>query len=343
MHRLLDPDGIGTDAHPRSGQDRPTAGSSSTPMLGRAHKAKAAARSLPGGRAAGILMMLAASACYAVMGALVKAGLGTVSVMGVVFWRSLVVMTVAWVLLRWEGASLKPGHGPWLALRCVAGFTAMSLFFTSIGTIDLGTAHTLVYMSPIVTVVLAALVLGERLYARTIPLVVLGFVGVLLIVRPGAVAVEAGTWMGLAAGVLAAVSYIAVRRLRGADPPARIVFWFAAFSVVLSGLGYVWWGPLHGLSGRDLALLLGAGLAATGGQMLMTWSYRVEQAQVVGPFSYFTVVGSVVLGWAVWGEQPTGWSLTGMGCVILSGTLLSGVAKARDQAVRGKVSRHRAD
>ena len=273
--------------------------------------------------------MLGASVCYASMSALVKTGLGAVSVMGVVFWRSLVVMLVSGALLRAEGEGLRPGNVPWLALRCVAGFTAMSLFFTSIGLVDLGTANTLTYTSPIVTVVLAALILKERLHRRSLPLVALGFVGVLLIVRPGAVEVEPGTLMALAAGVLAAFSYIAVRRLRSHDTPPRIVFWFAAVSVVLSGAWYGWRGEFAALTWPDLAVLLGVGLFASGGQLLMTWSYRVEEAQVVGPFSYFTVVCSVALGWLGWGERPGVWSLVGTLCVVLSGALLSGVAKAK--------------
>lgn len=279
------------------------------------------------GRFAGIIWIALASTSFAGMGAFIKLALRDVSVWHVVLWRGVIVALIAWILLRLGGHTLRPGNPRLLAIRSVIGHTAAVCYFWSLGQIELATATTLLYTSPIFTVLLSGWLLGERREARLIPLVLTAFVGIGLIVQPGRVDVELGTLAALSSGLVASLAYLAVRKLRETDPPGRIVFYFAAFSS-LASVPFAAFdpGPQSGLVWLGV---FGVGITAAGGQLFMTQAYRVERANVVGPFSYLAVVVSFALGVTLFDERLSPMAIVGMLCVVGAGGMLAGVARAR--------------
>ncbi len=260
------------------------------------------------------------------MGAATKVAIGHFHVLELVFWRSVVVSVVACALMWRGGISPRPGSWRWMLTRSILGVLAMICFFWSIGEIPLGTATTLLYTSPLFTVLLSGRVLGESRDRWTLPLVSVAFAGVILILRPVDVVVGWGEIAALFAGVLASLSYLSVRHLRTTDPPARIVGFFSMFGalvcapfMVTKSLPDV---PL------DWFVLLAVGVSATLGQLAMTWAYRLEKANVIGPFSYATVVVSYFLGLIFW-KEVLRWDATlGIVLVVLAGAALSRGAKA---------------
>jgi len=109
----------------------------------------------------GIAWILLASASFAAMGAFTKAAVAGVGVADAVFWRSVVVMLVALGLSWRQGVSLRPGNLRLMLWRSGIGLVAMGLFFWSIGQIELGLAHTLLYTSPLFMPLLSGRMLGE--------------------------------------------------------------------------------------------------------------------------------------------------------------------------------------
>lgn len=280
------------------------------------------------GRLAGIFWILLASLSFAIMGAATKVAVPVEGTLPVVFWRSVVVVAVSVGLIRLGGFSLRPGNWKLLLWRSFVGLMAMICFFWSLGRIPLGTANTLLYTSPLFTVLLAGVLLGEERRKWTLVLAAVAFAGVALVMRPSAMALDLGVGAALAAGFLAALAYIAVRKLRTSDPPARIVAWFSIFAGVVS-LPFVLTTPLPDTPMRWV-WLLAVGVFAAGGQLAMTQAYRVEQAHVVGPFSYATVVFSYALGLAFWDEEISLEAGMGVSLVVGAGALLSAGAKASD-------------
>ncbi len=282
-------------------------------------------RAMP--RLVGVFWILFASTAFAGMGALTKAAHGHVGLFEIVFWRGAYSALVAWLLARRNGTSLRPGH-PWLLFaRSVVGLVAIMAYFSAIDRVPLGTATALLYTSPIFLVLLSGPVLGEERAAGAMPMVALAFAGVLLIVQPGVAPLDLGSLLALGAGLLSALAYLAVRRLRETDPPTRIVLWFSLFSVLVTAP--VALTRLDALTWAAFGLLTAIGLTAAAGQLALTQAYRVERASVVGPYQYVTVALSYVIGLVGWDERLSLLAVAGIACIGVAGARLSGAAKAQ--------------
>ncbi len=286
-------------------------------------------------RLEGILWILLASVFFAAMGAMTKQAVPNCGTAAIILSRSLVVAVIAFGILRATKTSMQPGNLRLIFLRSLGGLMAMSCFFWSLGQLQLGAATTLLYTSPLFTVLLAGLVLGEKTHKGTIPLTMVAFAGIGLIIQPETKGSMLGLAAALGAGIFAAMARMAVRSLRHSDPPARIVFYFSLIAAggslpfalgLIPGLDTA---PTPAAVSDNLHWLLGIGVSGAIGQLTMTQAYRVEQANIVSPFSYATVLLSYVLGLWFWDERLTWASGTGMALVVLSGALLSRSADAK--------------
>lgn len=266
-----------------------------------------------------------ASAASAGMAALAKGVVrgdltGATDVADIIFWRSAFILLVASALLRRARLSLRPGRPVLLAGRSLAGLLGMAAYFYAVTAIPLGTATTLLYTFPIHTALLAPLLLHEARPRGALALAVVGLGGVALIARPGDVGLDLGTGVALGGGFLVSLAYLAVRKLRSTDPTARIVWWFAAGSLVTAAPFALYDGLPPAASWLGLA---GIGALAALGQLALTEAYRLERASVIAPLGYTTVVFSYILGAAVWGEGLSLTAAAGIALVIASGVVLS--------------------
>jgi drug/metabolite transporter (DMT)-like permease len=283
-------------------------------------------------RLEGVVWILVATACYAGMAAFTKRLMADLDVFAIVFWRSVLVTGVALVASRAFGESVRPRHWGRLGLRSGLGLVAMLLYFWCLGQIPLGVGTTLLYTSPLFTVLLSGVVLGEARSRVTLPLALVAFVGVLMIAWPE----ETPSWgsnatlgvaAGLGSGLLAGLAYLTVRKLRETETSSGIVLFFALFSAVATapmglrnGLPDLW---------PHAAMLLGVGVFAGMGQLAMTHAYRIEKASLVGPFSYAQIVFSFTLGLLLFDEKIDVLTGVGMAIVIGAGAVLSRQASAR--------------
>lgn len=270
--------------------------------------------------------MLVAAALFGVMGALVKFAANDFSSAELVFYRSLFGLVAIYliILLRTRTwlAPLATSHWQAHVRRAFSGFAALVLFFYAIAHLPLPTAVTLNYTAPLFLALITTLWLGER-QARSLGLaVVLGFVGVLVLLKPGMTGGDGWAMgMGLASGFLAALAYLNVRALgRLGEPEWRIVFYFA----LISTLGAAAWMLLHGThwpSSSQLPLLLAIGATATLAQLAMTRAYRVGNTLVVGSLAYATVAFSALYGTVLFDDSLSGQSWLGIALIVLAGLL----------------------
>jgi drug/metabolite transporter (DMT)-like permease len=195
----------------------------------------------------------------------------------------------------------------------VIGTTGMFCGFAALSHLPLPDATAIGYAAPLVTVVLAALILKETVRAYRWTAVVVGFVGVLVMLSPhlgarlGGAGPPSGPAMGalfgLAGACCAAGATIQIRRLTATERTGAIVLYFSLLTTLL-GLSTVvlgWRMP----DAPDFALLALIGVLGGIGQILMTQSYRYADTSIIAPFDYTTMIFAVLIGWFAFGDLPS--------------------------------------
>jgi len=251
---------------------------------------------------------------FAGTGATVKALAGAVPYPELVFFRSALSLTLLLPWLARQGFGSLRTRRPGLHLaRGAAGLGTICGFFYALSHLELATAVLFNNTAPLFIPLFAVLLLGERSPARVWIAVPGGLLGVALILKPGMAPLSPAAFAGMGGAVLAAASYVMVRRLRGTEPTSRVVFYFGAIATVLSALPLPWWWETP--EPRLWLLLVGMGAASTAGQLFLTQAYALAPAARVGPFTYLVVVFSAGIGWVVWGEWLD--PLSGVGAVLI--------------------------
>ena len=280
----------------------------------------------------GISFKIASVLVFIVMATLIKATSAHVPAGQAVFFRSLfaIPVIVAWLAWRRELRTglrtVQPMGHVW---RGVVGTTAMGLGFAGLGYLPLPEVTAIGYAAPLLTVVFAAMFLGEEVRAFRISAVVLGLVGVLIVLSPRLTALQdnavetaeaLGAMLVLGGAVFAALAQVFVRKLVLTESTSAIVFWFSATATLLSlvTLPFGWVIP----SGREAVMLVAAGLLGGVGQILLTSGYREADASVVAPFEYVSMLFALGFGYFLFDEVPTTTMLFGALLVVTAGILI---------------------
>ncbi|MCA3448142.1 MAG: DMT family transporter [Rhodobacter sp.] len=280
----------------------------------------------------GISFKIASVLVFIVMAALIKATSGHVPPGQAVFFRSLfaIPVIVAWLAWRNElGAGLRTAQPMGHVWRGFVGTCAMGLGFAGLGFLPLPEVTAIGYAAPLLTVVFAAMFLGENVRLFRMSAVALGLAGVLIVLSPrlttltdGQVqtAEALGATLVLGGAVFAALAQVFVRRLVMTETTSAIVFWFSATATILSlvtlPFGWVVPGPAEAL------MLVAAGLLGGVGQILLTTSYREADASVVAPFEYVSMLFALAFGYFLFDEVPTLTMLTGALLIVTAGILI---------------------
>jgi drug/metabolite transporter (DMT)-like permease len=248
------------------------------------------------------LFMVTSALLFAGMGLLVKVAAASLPNTMIVFARNAFgLMALAPWLVRMGPRGLRTAAWREHAVRGLAGLAAMYCFFYAIAHLRLAEAVLLNYSLPLFTPVIASLWLHEKVPASVWRALGVGFVGLLIILRPGIGLFRPAALVGLAAAVLCALAQVGVRRLTRTEPIIRIVFYFALISTIVSGVPLVeaWKTP----PARLWPVLVALGVLATLGQIFLTRAYAHAPAAQVGPFIYTTVVFAGLLDWLVFGRR----------------------------------------
>ena len=264
---------------------------------------------------AGALFVLSASFTFAVLGALVKVVSSSLSNEMVVFFRNLcaLIFILPWIWYSRPPGGVKTGFFLLHALRAVAGLGAMYCFFYAIAHLRLSESFLLVATAPLFIPVIAYLWIREPVAQRVRGAIVLGFIGIVLILKPGLGMIKPVAIVGLGAGVLAALAMVSIRRMSASEPTIRIVFYFTMFGTLISAVPLIW--AWRSPQPEIWWLLILIGLLAAVGQVLLTKGYSLAPAAQVGPFTYGNVVFATFIGWVFWGETLD--SLTWVGAFLI--------------------------
>ncbi|HXZ95958.1 MAG TPA: DMT family transporter [Burkholderiales bacterium] len=269
------------------------------------------------------LWMLAAGLLFACMGVFVKLGSPHFSSAELVFYRSVIGLATIFAVTRHLRLSLATRHWKMHLSRSISGFIAILLYFYAISALPLATAVTLNYTSPLFLALLTTFWLKERAHWPLVLAVILGFIGIVLLLRPTFNHDQffAGC-IGLVSGFLAGIAYLNIKQLANmGEPEWRVVFYFSLLSTIGAGLWTLLSG-FHSIDQKSLLILLGLGGSATLAQLAMTRAYGRGKAMVSGALAYSTVVFASLFGIALWGEvlSVSGWLAIGL---IAAGGVLS--------------------
>jgi drug/metabolite transporter (DMT)-like permease len=268
--------------------------------------------------AIGIGLMVLATFGFSVMSGLVKAVSPPIPTVQVLFFRAAFAMVPLMLVIMLTGGprqlrTMQPqGH----VVRSLAGLIGSFCYFYAYGHMPLADVVAISFSMPLFATALAVPLLGETVRIRRWTAILVGFAGVLVMVRPGGSTFTPVALIMVAGAALYAVASIAIRKMSATETSASIVFYFTLTSMVASAvaLPWVWVTP----SGKELAFLVMVGLIGGVAQICMTRAFGAAALAIIAPFEYASLLWSVGIGWMFWGEVPD-WAV-GVGAMLVVGS-----------------------
>lgn len=272
----------------------------------------------------GIALLVAAVFSFAVMEAVAK-WLARSYPPPMITWARYFLHALLMLVVLWPrmGARLLATHRPGMQI-VRGGLLGLSslVFFTSLTVLPLADAGAIGAITPILVTVLAIRFLKERPPPGTWWALAASFGGVLLIVRPGFGALSWWAMLPICSSLCYATYQLMTRRLAGVDDSETTQFFGAAVAgVVLSAVVPFFW--RFPVSAFDMALFASTGVIGWFGHMLLVRAFDHASATTLAPFSYAHLVGSLTLGFAVFGNLPDGPALVGMGVIVATGVWMA--------------------
>jgi drug/metabolite transporter (DMT)-like permease len=261
------------------------------------------------------LLMLGSAFFFGFMAVAIRLASASLHTFEIAFFRNFFGLVAALPLLLHHGPSLlRTDQFPRYIIRCVIGVISMFCGFWAIGHLPLAQAISLSYSTPLFVTIAAVWFLGEQVRARRWAAVLVGFIGVLVIVRPGSANFSIGTLVAVSAAVLSALVSIQIKQLSRTEPADRIVLYTTMLWVPLS-LGpalFVWEWP----SGIVWLWVAAAGAMGTGGHMLWTRALKLGDVSALTPISFMQLPVVAVLGWLMFDETLDRWTVIGAAIIF---------------------------
>jgi drug/metabolite transporter (DMT)-like permease len=267
----------------------------------------------------GIAYMVASTALFAAINAIVKWELATYPVGEVAFYRALfALVTVAVMIIPKTGIAVFRtrryfGH----LQRGISQFGSMTCMFFAFSMMSLGSAVAISFAAPLFTTLLSIVILKEKVRLHRWSALIVGFVGVLIVTEPGAGTFNLGALFALANAVLSSSVAIAIRRMSITESTETLTIYqliiITACTTLLLPFGFI---PPTWFDAGALAVAgVGNGIA----QYWWTRSLTLAPPSAVVPFNYLSLVWATLLGLVIWGDMPTTHLLVGAAIVVASG------------------------
>jgi drug/metabolite transporter (DMT)-like permease len=255
-------------------------------------------------------LMLTSTVFFGLMAITIRLASATLSTFEIAFFRNLFGLLALLPLLRYSAPGVfRTRQLPRYFVRSAIGIGSMLCGFWAIGHLPMAQAISLSYSTPLFVTIAAVIWLGEVVRRRRWTAVILGFIGVLVIVRPGTEGFSAGSLVAIAAAVLSSIVAIQIKQLSRVDPPDTIVFYTYAFWVPLSLVPalFAWQWP----QGIDWLWLVAIGVFGTGGQLFWTRALKLGEVSALTPISFMQLPLVTALAWLLFDEGVSHWTVAG--------------------------------
>lgn len=263
-------------------------------------------------------LMLSSTLAFAGMAVTIRLASNELHAFEIAFFRNLFGLLFALFLLRRASGLrvLRTNRLGLYLLRCLIGLGAMLSGFWSLVHLPLGQAVALSYATPLFVTIGAVLVLGEVVRARRWSAVVIGFLGVLIIVRPWTETMSAAVWIAVLSSALSASAAISIKFLSRTEPAEAIVIWMVLIMTPLSLLPAlpVWQWPSNGV----WVWLVLTGLLGTVGHVLLTEAYKRGDVSALTPINFVQLPIVAALAWWLFDEGISRYTVIGAGIIFAS-------------------------
>lgn len=276
-------------------------------------------------------LVLLAVSLFSVMDSLSKRLVEHLDPIEVVWGRYLAILILLASLVLRRPSLLRTARPRLQLLRGIAILGAAVLFIAGLKRLPMADCTAIGFASPLMVTALSIPLLGERVGARRWSAVAVGFLGVLIVVRPGSGAIGTAALWPLASAACWALGLVLTRRMAGIDPPLTTLFLSSLAGFVLSSLALpVVWQPASLLDGATMAAM---GALSAAGQYLLIAAFTRGAASLLAPFSYSQMIWSTLMGYLVFGAVPV--ASTWCGALII---IASGVYIAHRERLRARLS-----
>lgn len=268
---------------------------------------------------AGIVMMTVGVACLSVNDALAKFLVADYSPLQILFLRNVIALPFAVLLTVKMGGltALRSSRPAAHLLRGLLWIAATILFFTSFIYLELAEATALIFVAPLFITAMSAIFLREHVGLRRWLAVLIGFLGVLIVVRPGAATFQPASLLPVGTAFVYAILMLGARWVDPRESVWTMLLYLTGASALLSAFVVPFvWNPVRL---EDLWLFAAIALFGTAGMTMMTQAFRLASAAIVAPLDYTAMVWATAFGWLVWQEVPDGATFVGAAVIIASG------------------------
>lgn len=270
----------------------------------------------------GVFFALIAFALFATHDVVVKYLGGLYSPFQIIFFSVLLSFPLVMLMLMRDEtrATLIPVHPWWTALRTVAAIITGSSAFYAFSTLPLAQTYAILFAAPLLVTIFSIPILGEQVGRHRWAAVIVGLVGVLVVIRPGAAPLELGHFAAMTAAVCSALASIIVRKIGRDERNAVLLLYpmMANFIVMASILPLVY----RPMPIEDLGLVGVIAVFAIVAGLFMIRAYKTGDAAVVAPMQYSQILWAAVYGGFFFGETLDQWTVAGAGIIILSGVYI---------------------
>jgi drug/metabolite transporter (DMT)-like permease len=283
----------------------------------------------------GILFMCGAGALFPVMNGLVKELGATYDSIQVVWARTLghLIFVLILFMPRRGIAIFRSVKLPWQIGRSLLLLASTMMFFTAVKDIPLAKAASISFTAPLIVTLLALPILGERIGTTRLVAALIGFSGVLIVIRPGSELFQWASLLIVGSSSCYALYQIFTRKVAGFDAPETSVVYSALVGTLITSfiVPFVWTNPA---SAADLLIMASLGVLGGLGHYCVARSLTYAPANIVSPFQYFQMVGSVVVGYLMQNHLPDAYTWLGAGIIILSGLYIGWTESRAQPATR---------
>jgi len=200
-------------------------------------------------------------------------------------------------------------------------FFANILFFYSISIISMAKALTLAFVAPLITTALSPIFLGEKVGFRRWSAVIIGFIGSIIVIRPGFIEFNLATIASLGTGFFYGIYLVITRKLHNSDSPLLTLLLTGVVGALIASaiVPVVWINPTF----NQWSLLALMGIFACLGHLFLILSLKYADASKLAPFGYFEIVTNIILGYYFFGDFPYYWTWLGLTIILCSGIYIS--------------------
>ena len=206
-------------------------------------------------------------------------------------------------------------------LRGLILLVANICFFYSISVISLAKALTLAFIAPLIVTALSPFLLGERVGPKRWTAVIIGFVGSLVVIRPGFIEINPASLAALGTGVMYGFYLIITRKLSSSDNPllTLLITGLTGATIISFIVPFVWISPTQ----NQWSLMAFIGVFAIIGHLFLILSLKYADASKLAPFSYFEIVTNIMIGYYFFNNFPDNWTFIGLFIIVMSGIYIS--------------------